>query len=278
MAFLSELLDFRLFLVAAFIFLPLERLFAKSRGQKVLRRDWGNDLVYVFVNGVVIRLGLIAVVLATLAASRVAVPEGLRAAVADQPLWVQVIEVFLLADLGFYALHRLFHAVPALWRIHQIHHSIEEMDWLAAARVHPIDQILTKGASLLPCFALGFSEWAIGLFAIAYHWHSLLLHSNIRLSFGPLNRLIASPDFHHWHHCRDREAWDRNFAGQLALWDYLFGTAFLPRGRTAERFGIGDPIPAGYPAQLLHPFRRQDTEAGQGTGSATAAAFPASAP
>ena len=190
-----------------------------------------------------------------LALSPLLVSEGVRAAIRSQPLWLQLVELLLLADLGFYAVHRLFHSVPALWRIHQIHHSIEEMDWLAAARVHPVDQILTKGASLLPCFALGFSEWAIAAFALAYHWHSLLLHSNVRLSFGPLDWLIASPNFHHWHHCRDREAWDRNFAGQLSLWDHLFGTAFLPKGRTAERFGIGESVPEGYAGQLVHPFR-----------------------
>jgi sterol desaturase/sphingolipid hydroxylase (fatty acid hydroxylase superfamily) len=126
--------------------------------------------------------------------------------------------------------HRLFHSIPALWRIHQIHHSIEEMDWLAGARVHPIDQILTRGATLLPCFALGFSAWTIAVFAVAYHWHSMLLHSNLRLSFGPLNRLIASPDFHRWHHCRDREAWDRNFAGQLSLMGFCLRDGLSAEG------------------------------------------------
>ena len=122
-----------------------------------MRRYWANDLVYVFVNGIVIRLGLVALTALVLAGSRLLVPVSLLQAVGGQPLWLQLVEVFLLADLGFYAVHRLFHAVPALWRIHQVHHSIEDMDWLAGARVHPIDQILTKGASLLPCFALGFS-------------------------------------------------------------------------------------------------------------------------
>jgi sterol desaturase/sphingolipid hydroxylase (fatty acid hydroxylase superfamily) len=256
MSFLAELLDFRLFFLAALFFVPLERLVGAHRSQPLLRRYWANDLVYVFVNGVIIRLGLVVLVALFLVCSRQLLPSGLLDAVAAQPFWVQLIEVFLLADLGFYALHRLFHSVPALWRIHQIHHSIEEMDWLAAARVHPVDQILTKGASLLPCFALGFSEWAIIVFALVYHWHSMLLHSNVRLGFGPLNRLIASPDFHRWHHCRDREAWDRNFAGQLSLWDYIFGTAYLPKGRQAERFGIGEVLPETYPAQLLHPFKR----------------------
>ena len=266
MEFLADLLDFRLFLLGALIFVPLERLAGARKEQKLLRRYWSNDLVYVFVNGTIIRLGLVALVALALALSPLLVPAPVRAAVVAQPLWLQVVALVLLADLGFYALHRLFHSVPALWRIHQIHHSIEEMDWLAAARVHPVDQILTKGASLLPAFALGFSPWALGAFALLYHWHSLLLHSNLRLSFGPLNRLIASPDFHHWHHCRDREAWDRNFAGQLSLWDHVFGTAFMPKGRRAERFGIGETIPETYPAQLIHPFRRRGSAAVPETG------------
>ena len=261
MSFLTELLDFRLFLVAAFVFIPLERLFAARKGQKLLRDGWTNDLVYVFVNGVIVRIGLVLAVLAILALSALIVPASLRAAVTSQPLWLQTVEVLLLADLGFYLAHRVFHAVPALWRLHQVHHSIEEMDWLAAARVHPIDQIITKSASLLPCFALGFSEWAIGAFAIFYFWHSMLLHSNIRLGFGVLRWLIASPDFHHWHHAREREAWDRNFAGQLALWDFVFGTAHLPKGRQAQSFGVADPVPKGYAAQLLHPFRRPGSAA-----------------
>lgn len=263
---LLELFDFRLFFVAALVFVPLERLLAARNEQRLLRRLWASDLIYVFVNGVIIRLGLVLMMLAVLMASSRLVPAGVAAAVSSQPLWLQFAEIVVLADLGFYAAHRAFHSVPALWRIHQIHHSIEEMDWLAAARVHPVDQILTKGASLLPCFALGFSPWAIGAWAALYHWHSLLLHANVRLGFGPLERLIASPAFHRWHHCRDREAWDRNFAGQLALWDHVFGTAYMPEGRRAERFGIGDSLPESYPAQLLHPFRRRGSEAVRGNG------------
>ena len=277
---LAELLDFRLFFLGALVFVPLERLLGARRDQPALREHWRSDLVYVFANGVVIRLGLAAVMVAALAASALVVPESLRAAVQAQPLWLQLVEVLLIADLIFYLVHRLFHAVPALWRIHQVHHSIEEMDWLAAHRIHPVDQIVTKGASLLPVFALGFSGWAIGAYALAYHWHTLLLHANLRLGFGPLRRLFTSPDFHHWHHCREREAWDRNYGTQLAIWDFLFGTAYLPSDRKAGRFGIAEPVPAGYAAQLAHPFRRPGSAAGRGSGSATAAAaaVPASRP
>lgn len=257
---IAQLFDYSAFFAAALIFIPLERLLA-ARPQKLLRPQWSNDLLYVFVNGLVIRIVLLLMVALVLAASRALVPGAIVAAVSSQPLWLQLAELILLADLAFYAVHRLFHSVPALWRIHQVHHSIEEMDWLAAARVHPVDQILTKGASLIPCFALGFSPWAIAAWAGIYHWHSLLLHANVRLGWGRLGKVIASPNFHHWHHCRDREAWDRNFAGQLALWDWLFGTFHLPGNRTAESFGIAEAVPASYAAQLLHPFRRRGSEA-----------------
>lgn len=251
---LADLLDFRLFFLAALLFVPLERLFGAQREQKLLRPQWKLDLVYVFVNGVLIRLGLIGIAAMLMAASPTLVPAGWRTAVSAQPLWLQLVEVLLLADLGLYFAHRAFHAVPALWRIHQVHHSIEHMDWLAAHRVHPIDQILTKTASFLPLFALGFSGVAIGIFGLIFQFHAVLVHANVRLGFGPLNRLIVSPDFHHWHHCRDRDAWDRNFAAQFALWDHLFGTFYLPTDRKAERFGIAEQLPDSYGGQLLYPF------------------------
>src|SRR5688572_10906564 len=108
MSFLAEILDFRLFLVAAFVFIPLERLFAAREGQKLLRDGWANDLVYVFVNGIVIRIGLVFALLAILALSALLVPASFRTAVAGQPPWLQVIEVLLIADLGFYLAHRAF--------------------------------------------------------------------------------------------------------------------------------------------------------------------------
>jgi sterol desaturase/sphingolipid hydroxylase (fatty acid hydroxylase superfamily) len=252
---LADLLDFRHFFLAALLFVPLERLFGAKREQKVLRPEWKLDLVYVFVNGILIRLGLIGIAVILMNASPILVPADWRAAITAQPLWLQLIEVLLLADIGLYFAHRAFHAVPALWRIHQVHHSIEHMDWLAAHRVHPIDQILTKTASFLPLFALDFSTEAIAIFGLIFQFHALLVHANVRLGFGPLKWLIVSPDFHHWHHCRDREAWDRNFAAQFALWDHLFGTAYLPAGKKAAQFGITEQLPEHYAGQLLYPFR-----------------------
>ena len=224
-------LGLKVILITCLIFVPLERLFALHKEQKVFRRGWANDLIFLLVNGLLIKLGLLAVIAATIFAAASIVPASFQAAVGGLPYWVQIPLVIVLSDLGFYWTHRMFHAVPWLWQFHAIHHSIEELDWLAAARVHPVDQILTKGVSLVPVVALGFSEWAIAVYAVLYQWQSVLIHANVRFRFGPLRLLFASPEFHHWHHSNDREARDRNFAGQLSFLDALFGTLHMPRGR-----------------------------------------------
>jgi len=239
--------------ITVLVFIPLERLFA-MHPQKVFRRDWGNDLIFLLLNGMLIKLGLLVLIVGVIFAAAWIVPASFQAMVGGLPYWVQIPAVIVLSDLGFYWTHRMFHAVPWLWRFHSIHHSIEELDWLAAARVHPVDQILTKGVSLIPVFALGFSEWAIGLYALLYQWQSVLIHSNVRVGFGPLRFLFVSPEFHHWHHSNDREARDRNFAGQLSFLDALFGSFHLPRGQIPTTYGLDRPMPQRYVPQLLYPF------------------------
>mgnify|MGYP000888630551 CR=1 FL=1 len=249
----------KLVLLMALVFVPLERVLAIHPKQKVLRRSWLNDLVFWLANGQVIGLALAAIVSGIVVASGALLGPSVHAFVASQPSWLQFTEVLILSDIGFYWAHRSFHAIPCLWKIHSVHHSIEELDWLAAARVHPIDQIITRGASLLPVFALGFSDVVIGAYMLLYTWQSVLIHSNVRIKFGPLRWVLASPEFHHWHHGRDVEARDRNFAGLLPLLDVLFGTAHLPAGRWPTAYGIDTPMPQNYALQLAHPFRKAPT-------------------
>ena len=250
-------IDIKDLLVVCLIFVPLERLLALRPGQKILRRGWLTDMGHVFATGLLVKFGLAFAVFAISLAAVHLVPAKFRTAVAAQPVWLQFTEIVFLADLGFYLAHRTFHAVPALWRIHAVHHSIEELDWLAAHRVHPIDQILTKTASFLPVVALGFSLDPFLLFALIYRWQALLIHSNVRIGFGPLRWIIASPQFHHWHHANCPEALDKNFAGQLPIWDFLFGTLHLPRGRMPQRYGTDDPVPLSYIAHLAYPFTKR---------------------
>ena len=254
---ITKYIDFMSILTIAVIFIPVERLIPLRREQGLLRRDFYNDLFYLFFNRIPILIATSFVVATGLTMLRDAMPAGIGETVRAQPLWLQTIEVILLADAGFYFAHRLLHAVPFLWRFHAVHHSIEQMDWLAAHRVHPLDQIAVTLASVTPVFLLGFSDTAVLVYAVIYQWQSLLIHANIRMDFGPLKWIFASPQFHHWHHANQPEAYDKNLAGQLVLFDILFGTLFLPRDqRHPDRYGTDDPVPRLYHQQLLYPFTK----------------------
>jgi sterol desaturase/sphingolipid hydroxylase (fatty acid hydroxylase superfamily) len=246
--------DFASIMLPILVFVPLERLLADRPTQPVFRRAWFTDATYVLVNRPLIQFGLAAVIGIVTIAARGVVPPRVHTALASQPIWMQLVQIFVIADLGFYLAHRAFHTLPGLWRFHAIHHSIEHLDWLAAARVHPIDQIVTKAVSLLPAFILGYSDASLGLFAVLYFWHSLLLHSNVRIGFGPLNWILASPRFHQWHHANDRSAYDKNFAAQLSIIDRVFGTYYVPEHAPA-RFGTDDAVPGSYLRNLAYPLR-----------------------
>lgn len=251
-----DIFNLRGLLLAVLVFVPLERLFALRKDQRLLRQHWKLDAFYAVFNSLLIKVGLAIVIVASISAAEWAVPIRLRECVAALPLWLQVPSALVISDVAFYLVHRLFHKIPWMWKFHAVHHSIQEMDWLAAHRVHPIDQILTKGGSLLLIFALGLSDAAIGIYSILYFWQSLILHSNVNWRFGALSRIVATPQFHHWHHADHREAYDKNFAGQLSILDACFGTLHLPGNEYPLRYGTPEPVPRRYIEQLRYPFTR----------------------
>lgn len=239
----------RLALVAAIALfcLPLERLWpARARAAPSWQR-YRTDLLHVVVGGAVIRAGTVLAISACLGV----LPSAPVAA--RLPLWAQVPAILLLSDFAFYLAHRACHAVPLLWRFHRIHHSSPHLDWLAAYRVHPVDQILNATLIALPALMLGFSAQAVIIYGTVYHLHAILLHSNVRFGFGPLGRIVASPRFHHWHHAHHEAAIDRNFGGQLAIWDRLFGTA-LDRDRFPDSYGTDELPRESFLAHLVAPL------------------------
>jgi sterol desaturase/sphingolipid hydroxylase (fatty acid hydroxylase superfamily) len=242
-------------LILAAIFVPLERVFA-LRSQRVFRARWRTDLVHFVVNNV-LTTGLLVVMVVILGgAFRAAVPGSFRAAINGQSFGLQLIEAFLIAEVCGYWAHRATHAVPVLWRFHRVHHSIEEMDWLAAGRLHPVDQAFTRSCIVLPLVALGFTKATFGAFLVFLTFQALFIHANVRFKLGPLRWLISSPEFHHWHHSGDPAAYNSNFAGEFPVLDLLFGTLHLPAGERPESYGIEESAPTGYLAQLTWPLRR----------------------
>lgn len=245
-------IDVKSFAIFLLVFSPLELLFAERREQRLFRDGWLTDFLHFFITAILSRAGLFVVIWLALQLGTL-LPDIMRQTVGTLPLVVQVIVLTVLADLGFYLGHLAMHKLPALWQFHAVHHSSENLDWLASYRVHPVDHCIVKGASLLPIFSLGFSDSAIVIGALIYQWQSLWLHSNVKMNLGPLKWLVATPEFHHWHHANDKAAIDKNLAGQISLWDVVFGTAYMP-GPLPEKYGVNDAVPRDYLSQLAYPF------------------------
>lgn len=241
---------------AALIFVPLERLLPFHREQPTLRPGLRVDVLHLVVSGILIRVGMAATVAVLSVACAAAVPARIQELVRAQPGWLQFVALFLLADFCFYLAHRLVHSVPWLWRFHAVHHSSEHMDWMATFRVHPVDQILNSTIIAVPAVALGFSSGPLFVYALLYRAHALLLHSNVHVPFGPLERVFASPRYHHWHHADEPQAYDRNFGGQLVIWDHVFGTWYESDERPAK-YGVAGTVADDYVTQLVTPFRRR---------------------
>ena len=243
-------------LVLGLVFVPLERLFA-LRTQKIFRRGWQTDLKHFFVSHAGIQFLSLAAMIPAQMLFAWALDFGFQKAVAAQPLWLQFPEILLTVDLTTYWVHRTFHRVPWLWNFHAIHHSSLHMDWLAGSRMHIVDVLATRAAGFLPIFILGFSPAALYLYVAFVSFHAVYIHANIRWRWPVLRWIIATPEFHHWHHTSDEEGLDRNFAGFLPLWDVVFGTAHQP-GHWPRSYGtVKFQPPETYVGQLMYPFRRR---------------------
>ena len=238
--------------VLAALFVPLERAFAR-RAKPVFRPGWRADVVYFFVNNFFASAGTLVLIGALGLWLRELVPGAVHHAIVSQPGLVQFAEAFLLSEIAEYWAHRSMHTFPALWRFHKVHHGITEMDWLASARLHPVDRALTRGSAFLPLFVFGFSQVTIGAFALFAALQALAVHANVRWTFGPLAYLVATPQYHHWHH--DAEAaTNKNYAAKLPVVDWMFGSLHLPRRMWPDRYGIDEQSPMTYFGQLLWPF------------------------
>jgi sterol desaturase/sphingolipid hydroxylase (fatty acid hydroxylase superfamily) len=244
-------------IVGALIFIPLERLFALHRTQRVFRRGWLTDVAHFLFTRALANVATFVFAGAAILLLHSLVSPAFQAAVARQNQAVQFLEAVLIANLGGYVGHRLEHAIPFLWRFHSVHHSISEMDWLAAARLHPLDQVVTKVLTIVPLYLMGFSKATFGVYLGLATFHAVFIHANVRFRFGPLRWLITSPQFHHWHHSNEPEAHNKNFAGELPVLDMLFGTFYLPENRTPNVYGVSERVPARYLRQMAYPFTRR---------------------
>jgi sterol desaturase/sphingolipid hydroxylase (fatty acid hydroxylase superfamily) len=179
------------------------------------------------------------------------------------PVWIAVVASVVLLDLAIYFQHVLFHAVPALWRLHRMHHADLEFDVTTGLRFHPIEILLSMVIKLAVVAALGAPAVAVLIFEVLLNATSMFNHSNVRLPLGldrALRWFVVTPDMHRVHHSILSRETNSNFGFNLPWWDRLFGTYRAQPAAGHEGMTIGieqfrDPRELGLDRMLLQPFR-----------------------
>jgi len=238
---------------AAALFVVLERLVPYDRGQPVLRDGLWTDLVFYTL----VQSYLLAVVIAELirlldgatGLSRLRLVRG-------WPVAAQVAFFVVTHDLYIYWFHRWQHRSPFLWRLHEAHHSVADVDWIAGSRSHSLEILINQTIEFAPMVLLGAAPEVPLIKGMVSAVWGMWIHANVGVRTGWLQWVVNGPEAHRWHHAVDGEAQGRNFATKLALWDRLFGTAYLPAGRKPSGYGLTDvDFPRGYVRQHLFAFR-----------------------
>jgi sterol desaturase/sphingolipid hydroxylase (fatty acid hydroxylase superfamily) len=243
-------------LLSAIIFIPIELFLPKRLSQSKFHSEWRTDLVYFIISHLLIQIiGLIIHFPSVTLFKNVGLID-FQATIQSIHFIPQLFLVLLVSDLFQYSAHYFFHKIPFLWRFHAIHHSTKHLDWLAGSRTHFVDLVVVRSISFIPLYAFGFSNDVFITYVIIVSIQAVLAHANTRINFGFLKYVFVTPQFHHWHHSDNPEAFDKNFSIHFPFIDMIFGTYFDKGKEWTERTGLGEQVvvPKGYLKQFLIPF------------------------
>ncbi|MHB8653644.1 MAG: sterol desaturase family protein [Terriglobia bacterium] len=161
---------------------------------------------------------------------------------------------FLVFDFMGYAVHRYIHSNPFLWAFHTTHHSQEELNFVTAYRLHPVDEFLGEVIQFVPVAMLGapVQDWLPILYLRMFL--NAIQHSRIPWRFGPFYYIVVSPAFHAFHHSTRLEHHGKNFGTTLSIWDFIFGTA-VDEKELPKEYGLSDVKMPTLASTFLVPFR-----------------------
>lgn len=206
---------------------------------------WSANIAISFIGSLLVRL---AVPLLAVQAAVIAGDQGWGLLnLVSLPAGATVLLSVLLLDLLIYWQHRLFHAVPLLWRLHRMHHSDTHIDVSTGIRFHPVEIALSMVLKVAAVMVLGAPAVGVLLFEVLLNASAMFNHSNLRLPpalDGALRRWLVTPDMHRVHHSWQRVETDSNFGFCLPWWDRLFGSYRAQPGDGHAGMTIG-----------LHAFR-----------------------
>jgi len=246
------LLSPTIIVISAWVLIGLERLFPYDRGQRLFRKGWFTDFFwYTLFQSYILSFaifGLIHWVDNSTGLSRLQI-------VTHWPLWAQILLFLVSHDLYIYWFHRAQHRFPLLWRVHEAHHSVKDVDWVAGSRSHFLEIMINQTVEFMPMILLGAPpEMVLIKGTIDAVW-GMYIHSNINVRSGPLQYVINGPEMHRWHHSKEYTGYGFNYGTKLAIWDYVFGTAHRPPAKPPG-YGLTESFPDGYFRQIIHAFRR----------------------
>ncbi len=249
----------------AAVFTLLTSFWACNPGRPWWRKnDLATDICYWFFIPVITRYFRIGLLIAGAAAlfgirttdGLIAFYENGHGPLAQLPLVAQMALFLIGEDVITYWTHRLFHSAR-LWKYHAVHHSTEELEWISAARFHPINMLFGAVIADVIMLMAGISPnvfVVLGPITIA---HSAFVHANLNWTLGPFKYVIATPVFHRWHHTAAARGGEKNFAATFPVLDLMFGTFYMPAGVLPDRYGIAEPdYPASFGGQFVRPFIR----------------------
>lgn len=236
---------------AAVLFLILERIFPYNKGQEILREGFFDDLaLYTIAQSYILSIlifgYIINIIDSTTGISRLKL-------FADVPIWIQLVFFTISHDIYIYWMHRWQHSNKWLWRIHEAHHSPKKVDWLSGSRSHALEILINQTVEFAPIVLLGSPPEVIAYKGVISAIWGMYIHSNINVKTGWLQKIINGPEMHRWHHSTGKGR-NRNFATKLAIWDWIWGTAFLPPSKPDE-YGLKTYFPKNYFAQTIYAFR-----------------------
>ena len=235
----------------AVFFIVVERIWPYTKGQKVLREGFFDDLALYtiaqsYILGILIFTYIINFIDTSTGLSRLQLFK-------DVPIWIQLLFFLVTHDLYIYWMHRWQHSNKYLWRIHEAHHSPKKVDWLSGSRSHALEILINQTIEFLPIVLLGSPPEVIAYKGVMSAVWGMYIHSNLDMHTGWLQKIINGPEMHRWHHSTGKGR-NRNFATKLAIWDWIFGTAFLPESKPDE-YGLKTSFPKHYVMQTIFAFR-----------------------
>jgi len=237
------------------LFIFLERKFPYRQGLPFFREGiWIDFFWYSIVQNYVLKIVIFDLIIQPVNATWGSPSLQI---VKDWPIGGQVLFFLVIHDFYIYWFHRWQHNSKILWRTHEAHHSATSVDWIAGSRSHALEIIINQTIEFAPMILLGVNPIVIPIKACIDGVWGMYIHSNIDVKSGRLQYFINGPEMHQWHHADQREVFFDNYSTKFAIWDWIFGTAYLPETKPIK-YGLPYPFPKDYFLQLLALFKRVD--------------------